>query len=1208
MVFDSEGAWSASISLPNEPRGPHYACLRVQGQEHYYRFAVEDFQADAFSVSLEHKDDYLTSEKVEVPVTARYFFGKPLSRARATWHFHCRDTSFAPPELDAFTFGRIHLAQAPTPQTLSEEAVLSPAGAFVISPELLLTNSPGVKAASLVVEVTDVNQQTITRRAEFLVHGSDFYLGLARPTAVFGADQPLRFEIVAVGNEGQLWPDRVSAHARIQRLDWRSVRVLGAGRTLRYHNELVLTNQLARELIIEPAQRLDQISRTVKGHELAGLPRLDPGNYLLELEARDSGGRPVLSSIEFQVSGQADLSWNYHNQVQMALKPDQKSFVPGQTARLTLEAPFAGTALVTVEGKRLRSFVTRLGGNAPCIEVPIETGDIPNVIISVNLIRGADECPRKIRETEQRIGSCELLVNAPESRLAVSVNPGATNYLPGELVQVDLKVNDHNGAPVPGAMVTLFAVDEGVLNLTDYSAPDLHDFFYAPRFYRVETGSSLHRMVPENPEQFHFENKGYLGGGGGKQPASIRKDFRACAFWNAALETDRAGSAQARFTAPDGLTRYRVIALAHNGATRFGGAQTNFQVSKPLAIEPSLPGFANVSDMIVARAVVHNQTDQAGEVEVRLELDQTAKPLEPGSRLSQKIFVKAMGSTAVEFPVRFVEMGEAKWRWSARFSPPDSPAYSDIVESRLKANLPVPLLHETLVKRLTSTEANLLASADAQLLAGRGTIGVRVANTRLHDLEETAVQLLHYPYGCVEQTSSRLLPWIVLRDRAKAFSSQTKLTNDPSITIRSGIERLFSMQTDSGGLGYWPGATEPMLWASAYGGMVLALAQRNGITVPKSQFERLLKYLSKELRTNVARSEQSSDHCLVLYTLALAGRAEPAYCEKLFQSRDTLSDEDRALLAMAILSHAGSNEMISKLLQSNRPSTNSYSQFGCAARTKAIRLLAWTGYQPNNSLVDRMVEELMKDQKQAHWATTQGNAWALFALTEYARRVEKEQASLEGLVVWCGQSQRFRLDSTCKVFQTGFKFTNAVNAPLKVINPSKNPLYCSVKIAAYPKEMRQSNQDRGFAVHRHYQRLDEFNQPQELKGLRVGDRLLVTLRVKVHRSSAYVVVDDALPSILEALNPELKSRETGFETITQHPSWPSSYRELRTDRCLSFANSVTAGEYLWRYVARVRTAGTVTAPSAKAEEMYQPEHFGLSETQTLTSAPLESYE
>jgi uncharacterized protein YfaS (alpha-2-macroglobulin family) len=52
---------------------------------------------------------------------------------------------------------------------------------------------------------------------------------------------------------------------------------------------------------------------------------------------------------------------------------------------------------------------------------------------------------------------------------------------------------------------------------------------------------------------------------------------------------------------------------------------------------------------------------------------------------------------------------------------------------------------------------------------------------------------------------------------------------------------------------------------------------------------------------------------------------------------------------------------------------------------------------------------------------------------------------------------------------------------------------------------------------------------------------------------------------------------------------------------LYFADWIAPGNYTIRYVARVRAAGTVTAPTAKVEEMYHPERYGLSGTQAVSS-------
>ena len=63
---------------------------------------------------------------------------------------------------------------------------------------------------------------------------------------------------------------------------------------------------------------------------------------------------------------------------------------------------------------------------------------------------------------------------------------------------------------------------------------------------------------------------------------------------------------------------------------------------------------------------------------------------------------------------------------------------------------------------------------------------VSVANTRLNELGEAILQLLHYPYGCAEQTGSSLLPWIVLRDQTNLLPLLAHGTNDTERAIRAG--------------------------------------------------------------------------------------------------------------------------------------------------------------------------------------------------------------------------------------------------------------------------------------------------------------------------------------------------------------------------------------------------------------------------------------
>ena len=1207
-TFSTAGSWSVQFRLPTTSRGTYTAQLHLGTNQHDYAFQVQDFQPNVFELSLQSKSAYAAGERIVVPLCARYLFGKALSRAQVKWWLQAEDMDFKPEGFGSFNFRRAdfesRFGRGGASTALNGQGILGGGSNFIIAPDLPVNPAaPQPKLASLLVEVTDLNQQTLSRRVEFVRHSSDFYLGLRQAAEVLKADQAVSLEVAAVGAEGRPWPEIVKAQLTLQRIDWQPVRIQGAGKTIRYRNEAVITNVLEQELEVAPIQTPTTPQGEVTGNRITGLPALPAGQYLIEVKAKDPSGRAVVSSLNFDVSASAAIGWNYHNDVQLTLKPDRKSYAPGEAAEILLAAPFSGTAYVSVEREKvLRSFTTRLEGNAPSIRVPLQMGDVPNVFVSVTLVRGADECPRKVKEPEYRIGYCELGVADPQSRLVVTVTPSATNCLPAQPVEVTVQVADATGAAVPGAEAVLYAVDEGILHLTDYGLPDPHAFFYATRPLGVQTSISLPNLLAEDSEELRFENKGYLGGGGGRD--RVRKNFLACAFWNAALTTDGQGRTVGRFAAPDSLTRYRIFAVAHTANSRFGGGQSAFQVSKPLVIEPSLPAFANITDRLVARGLIQNQTATTGEAVVTLELDDKARSDVPGRTQTRRVTIPANGSAVVEFPVELVDTGNAAWLWKARFADPAAGNFTDAVQSVLEVGHVVPMLREILLSHSTNSQTNLMAHANPQLLAGQGTITVSIANTRLNDLGETASQLLHYPYGCVEQTGSSLLPWIVLRDATSLLPLLHRGTNDMQGAIHAGVARLFSMQTTSGGLGYWPRAQAPMLWASAYGGMVLALAQRHGADVPKEEFSSLLNYLDQQLRSIRADGSELPDACLGLYALALAGRAEPAYHEKLYSLRGKLGAEDRALLALAIAESRGPAQMMEELLRpASAKRREPETPFGCSAREEAIRLLAWMHYRPKDPVLDRLVSDLMREQHQAHWGTTQGDAWALLSLTEYSRQIEGKLQPAEGRLQWGGQSVAFRLNDQTNLFTQTWAITNLAGTVLSLSSTTSNRLYSSVLIEARPPETQLPRQDRGFGLQRRYERLDDDNHPQVLRGLRVGDRVLVTLSLSVRDSARYVAVDDALPSIFEAVNPEFKTQAAGpaGPATGDDSQWISDYREIRKDRCLYFADWLAPGNYILRYVARIRAAGTVTAPPAKIEEMYHPERYGLSGTQTVSS-------
>jgi len=1213
LVFSGYGSLDQSVILPEGTRGDYAFELSLPPGNFWHRIQVADFQANAFNVTLDAQENYAAGEALAIPLTARYYLGAPLTRAKVSWSLEAADAGFAPDGFDDFQFttGWLDSRLSRTPGSFSThgEGEYHAGTNFILTPEVPFNlRAPQPRRLHLRAELTDLNQQTIARSVEFIRHSSDFYLGLKTMQNVFRAGEPLPLRFVAVGRDGQPWPKTVPVHVAFHRIDHQTLRYQGAGRAAAFRTELALTNVLNLQIPTETPRCLGTKWDLSDAPLAPGVVIDQPGEYLVEARAMDDGGREVLTAQTFYLAGPQEKSWAYRNETQVTLVPDRASYRAGDKAMLLVQTPISGTALVTVERERvMRSFLTELRGNAPAIEIPIDENDAPNVFISVMLWRGVADDTRRVRAPDYRIGYCELRVESSRHQLNVAVSSDAPSYRPGDYVQASAQITDTRGQPVPEAEVTLYAVDEGILSLTGEATPDPLRFFIRPRPLAVTSGLTLPQLLTEDPERLQFGNKGFLIGGGGRE--RLRKDFLPCAFWSASMLTDRDGRVQARFPAPDNITRYRLIAVAHTRSSQFGSGAAGFEINKPLMIEPALPRFANVTDRLQARAVVLNHTDQPGDIVVTLQLDGTASP--ETKTLTNRVHVPAKSSMPVEFPIQFHGPGTATWIWKASFDDTQlNPNFHDSVQSTLPVGHVAPLRREIHLARTDGDLTNLLSEVDPQILEGRGTITVNVANTRLAELGEAASQLLHYPYGCVEQTGSSLLPWITLRQVPSLLPGLRLKPEAMDAAIRSGVQRLFSMQNWDGGLGYWPGARESMPWGSAYGAFVLALAQREGIDVPAARFGALLKYLREQIAGATGRGSQGFEQCLALYALALAGHAEPAYHELLFKDRNGFSTEARALLALAILESNGPDSLVTELIDAASPakSFGARDDFGCGAREQAIVLLAMTRHRPSSPVVDRLATELAQGRLNAHWGTTQGNAWALFALTEYARRVEGVLDRATASLRFGGREVAFQLSEGPTNFTASF--TNAGgagNVTLHLDNPERRRLYVRVTAEGRSLAALQPRQDRGFGITREYEKLDDTGGRASTNDWRVGDRVLVTLTLNAHQPARYVAVDDPLPALFEALNANFVSQEVagGVAAAAQASNWWSDFHELRNDRVLFFRNHLEPGRHVIRYLARVRAAGTATAPSVKVEEMYHPERFGLSETIVLSARAAE---
>src|SRR6185503_13463597 len=115
--------------------------------------------------------------------------------------------------------------------------------------------------------------------------------------------------------------------------------------------------------------------------------------------------------------------------------------------------------------------------------------------------------------------------------------------------------------------------------------------------------------------------------------------------------------------------------------------------------------------------------------------------------------------------------------------------------------------------------------------------------------------------------------------------------------------------------------------------------------------------------------------------------------------------------------------------------------------------------------------------------------------------------------------------------------------------------------------------------------------------IRLGARVRVRLEASCTTQNSSVALVDPMPAGFEAINTRLATSERAPKSVSSG-EW--NHVELRDERAEAFALDLEAGTHAFSYAVRATTPGTFIAAPAKAEDMYEPETFGRSTSETVT--------
>lgn len=926
---------------------------------------------------------------------------------------------------------------------------------------------------------------------------------------------------------------------------------------------------------------------------------LEYGRY--RLEVRDNNDQ-LSSSFSFFAGEDWYSRWQDNQQGSAAARPDrvklaldQSSYKAGDTAKLSIVPPQAGEALVLVEDDKLlwlkRLYIPASGAS---VEIPVsEQWRQHNSYISVVLLRPGDN--RKAITPKRSFGLLHLPFARDDRRLSVELQ-APDKIEPEKTLDIRLKLNNTKGK----TFVTVAAVDVGVLNISNFKTPDPYAAFFGQRRYEVEAKDIYHQLIEVSDAQramLRFGGDADLSRGGEKAQSEVQ----IVSLFSGLVEVEQ-GEARVQLQLPDFNGRLRLMALAFNDDS-YGSAEKNITVAAPVVTQISMPRFLAYGDKAEIALDIHNLSGAVQDLKLNLQVlgplkligNSEGVILQDQQKRTLRFQVEAqamMGQAQIKLDFSSASLKPVTRQWSINLRPP-YPAQLISKHKLLGQGETFQLQAKDIASLIPNTvEAMLSLSANADL-----------------KLNQQLNNLLQYPYGCLEQTSSRAFPLLFASQKNQQRFGLKSIDSAKRVQmIATGIDRIASMQLNNGGYGLWSNDSNEEHWLTAYVADFLISARDMGHDVPKplldKTLQRLQRYLNASGSLYAERWSQNRSHYRFAYKAyagyvlsrvkqAQLGSLRRLYDKDLLKAKSGLPQMHIGLALINMGDNKRGQAALATALATKLQSRSYLGDYGSPVRDMALMVHLLM----ENKLLEKQavamsfqLAELIADKQ---WLSTQErNALFLAGIA-----LEKNQGPAWQAELLLGAS-RLSLQQASSYRKT---LTAAdIQAKTQLRLHSKQPLYASALIRGY-SETPPKPVTAGFSVQRRW--YNSRGEPVDLKQAKVGDLYIVRLSVKADKRSPDALLVDLLPAGFELENQnlehaikldDLRIDGKSFMDLGRHTD--IKFTEYRDDRFVAALNMGPYREANVFYLLRAVTPGSYTLPPSLVEDMYRPARYGIGQS------------
>ncbi|MFA7540803.1 MAG: alpha-2-macroglobulin family protein, partial [Lysobacterales bacterium] len=918
--------------------------------------------------------------------------------------------------------------------------------------------------------------------------------------------------------------------------------------------------------------------------------RVEWGSYRLDVSDEQTG---LISRLPFHAGwrGAASAPGDAPRPDRVAISLDQAAYRAGDTAVLTLTPPHPGPGLLLVEaGQRLLASRRIDVDTGTRLELAIEPDWERHDIHITALVFRPGSAAGKIAPN-RALGIVYLPIDRSQRQLAVDL-AAVAQARPGEELSITVSVPELAGQQ---AMATVSAVDQGIVNITRYPVPDAAGHFFAARAHQVDAHDVYGRVVE------HYDgHRASLRFGGDMALASLPQARRPTAkiatvdLFSGPVQLDADGRASVRFTLPDFNGQLRLAALVWTGE-RYGHATDTVQVRAPLVAEVSSPRVMAPGDRSQLSLDLHNLSGQTQTLSLRVQA-QPPLALAGGERRLQLVDNERQ---VLQFPLSALPgFGVGRLSVQVNGEGIDLQRQFELVVRPGWASARSSQLLERSAPAVIVPEQALLSG----YLPGSGILATSLSRQAPIPFASAVDGLIGYPYGCLEQTTSRAFPLALLDDEsARRLGIETLAPGSRQQALETAFSQLSGMQLASGHFSFWPGEHRAQTQLTPFVAELLIEARDAGQVIPEQVLDKALERLNEDLLAGGDRYH-AYDHAQALsfavrahagYVLARQGRAPLGTLRALHEHERGQARSLLSLVHLGLALHlqgdtARGRDTLDQAFTEPPTRPRYLGDYGSELRDRALALalLRQHGVEVAASGETLLtVARLLAGQPEQRHLTTQEQL-AVFRLGRQLDRAESLPLAGEVLV----GDERMPIPSA-NLYSRQFD-QDDLAAGVRLEVAGSGPLQVLHEAVGLPRSA-PAPVESGISIRRDWFRAD--GTPFRGDRLQEGDSLIVRLSIQAQEQTDDLLVVDHLPGGLEAENLNLAdSRLLSGLTVDgvaldQRYGTDIRHEEYRDDRYVA-ALRLWPGQTgeLW-YIARAVSPGQFNVPPPQAEDMYRPD-------------------